>query len=99
MAQPSRRMARCLVPLPDESLPGFALRLGHRLLLPPGHVIWRLGLIGTNPTTSLATASHLVVLDPVKRERLARNIGTTARTVDELTMRPLGDRFPHWSTH
>ncbi|MEW1914194.1 TniQ family protein [Kitasatospora sp. NPDC085895] len=94
MAVPDHRMARCLVPLPDESLPGFALRLGHRLHLPPGHILWRLGLLGAQTTATIAPSGRLFFIDPVRRERLARIIGTTAQTVDQLTLHPLARRFP-----
>ncbi|MFD0560595.1 TniQ family protein [Kitasatospora saccharophila] len=94
MAVPDHRMARCLVPLPDESLPGFALRLGDRLHLPPGHILWRLGLLGAQATATLAPSGRLFFIDPVKRERLARIIGTTPQSVDQLTLHPLASRFP-----
>ncbi|MBP0448133.1 TniQ family protein [Kitasatospora sp. RG8] len=94
MTIPAHRMARCLVPLPDESLPGFALRLGHRLHLPPGHILWRFGLVGVQPTSTLAPSARLHFIDPVRRERFAQIIGVSPQAVDQLTLHPLVRRFP-----
>ncbi|WP_232794981.1 TniQ family protein [Kitasatospora sp. NRRL B-11411] len=83
-----------MIPLPDESLPGFALRLGHRLHLPPGHIVWRLGLVGAQTTSTIAPSGRLLFIDPARRERFAQIIGATPQAVDQLTLNPLVSRFP-----
>ncbi|WP_395294458.1 TniQ family protein [Kitasatospora hibisci] len=94
MPPPTARLPRSLIPLPGESLPGFLLRLGHRLDSPPGLMLWRCGLAGANPTAHQAAASYLFLLDASKRERFAQVTGTSAEIADQLTLRPLIDRYP-----
>ena len=94
MAAPTTRLPRSLVPLPRESLPGFILRLAHRLDLAPGFVVWRCGLAGTNPIATLAPVSHLFMLEPAKLERFAQVTGVSAADAAQLTLHPLVNRYP-----
>lgn len=91
----SRPLPRSLDPLPDESLPGYILRLAHRLELTPGRVM---ALTLTSPTGAEAPclSSHrsMIELDPANRDGFAFATRLTTREVDALTLRGLGPRFP-----
>ncbi|MFF7995887.1 TniQ family protein [Kitasatospora xanthocidica] len=94
MAIPTARLPRSLVPLPGESLPGFLLRLGHRLDMSPGLTAWRCGIAGAHPNANQAAGSYLFLLDAGKRERFAQTTGACADAAGRLTLHSLIDRFP-----
>ncbi|MER7151405.1 TniQ family protein [Streptomyces lydicus] len=85
-------LPRSLIPLPDESLPGFLLRLAHRLDLPPGQVARRTGL--AHSPTARAPASHLLMLESAPLNAFAHSTRVTPAAADSLTLRPYTDRYP-----
>ncbi|MFG2906154.1 TniQ family protein [Kitasatospora sp. NPDC048286] len=94
MTAPSDPLPRSLAPLADESLPGFLLRLGHRLDLAPGFVAWRLGLAGLRPMTTTARAGHLFMLEADRIRHLSQAARISAEDAQGLTLRSLVGRYP-----
>lgn len=90
---PVRPLARSLVPLPDESIAGFLLRLSHRLGFSSGHLLFRTGL---NPRESSHTASpkHLLALEPGPLTTFSLTTKLSEHEADRLTLRPYLDRYP-----
>ncbi|MEU1285325.1 TniQ family protein [Kitasatospora sp. NPDC005856] len=87
-------LPRSLTPLPDESLPGFLLRLGHRLDLAPGFVAWRLGLAGLRPMTTTARVGHLFMLEADRIRHFTQAARISAEDAEGLTLRSLVGRYP-----
>ncbi|MER7847482.1 TniQ family protein [Kitasatospora sp. NPDC096077] len=87
-----RPLPRSLVPLPQESLAGFFLRLSHRLDIAPSDLFFRTGLSPREgyPVTS---ARHLLSLEPLPLSRLARTAKLGEDQVERLTLRPLLERY------
>ncbi|MFJ2582755.1 TniQ family protein [Kitasatospora aureofaciens] len=87
-----RPLPRSLVPLPQESLAGFFLRLSHRLDVAPGDLFFRTGLSPREgyPVTS---ARHLLSLEPLPLASLARVAKLSEDQVERLTLRPLLERY------
>jgi hypothetical protein len=82
-------LPRSLAPLPDESLPGFLLRLAHRLDLSPARLAQATGL-PTSGTTARIPASLLLALDTHTAVRFAaatRLKPAEARTLTLATVR------------
>jgi len=61
-------LPRSLDPLPDESLPGYLLRLAHRLDLSPATVAMLTGL-STGKTGQVASSRMLFTLDATAPQR------------------------------
>ncbi|MBH1935723.1 TniQ family protein [Streptomyces sp. AV19] len=87
-------LPRSLQPLPDESLPGFLLRLAHRLDLTPRQVAWRAGLVNTDSPSAKAPASCLLMLESRPLHAFARSARLAPVDADALTLRPYTDRYP-----
>ncbi|MGR8007515.1 TniQ family protein [Streptomyces hypolithicus] len=64
-------LPRSLQPLPDESLPGFLLRLTHRLDLTPHQVARRVGLITPDDPHAKVPASHLLMIQSARLDAFA----------------------------
>ncbi|WP_405011683.1 TniQ family protein [Kitasatospora sp. NBC_01539] len=94
MAPNATPFPRSLVPLPDESLPGFLLRLGHRLNLAPGFVAWRVGLAGERPMVTTARAGQLFMIEASKLQHFAQVARISPEDADRLTLRPWVNRCP-----
>lgn len=76
-------LPRSLDPLPQESLPGYLLRLSHRLKLTPDYLIRRVGLTAVTTNSTVPRGRRLMVaLDPQSAAVLAR---TTRLSIDEVT--------------
>jgi hypothetical protein len=87
-----RRLPRSLSPLPDESVPGFLLRLAHRLDLSPGRVAALTGL--TPPTAASAVPiGYLYKISPPQAEIFAHTTGLSLAEVADLTLTVLADRY------
>ncbi|MFJ6083195.1 TniQ family protein [Streptomyces sp. NPDC092369] len=93
-AEPVQRrvLARSLEPLPDESLPGFLLRLAYRLHRSPARVAQLCG-IETNGQRRLA-ADYLLELPPDRAVEFARVTGLSLPEVQGLGLRRYTETFP-----
>ncbi|WP_433229888.1 TniQ family protein [Micromonospora sp. CA-248260] len=87
----STPLPRSLVPLPDESLPGYVLRLAHRLGLSPAKVEQITGLARPN---SRARASSMLTLAPDKASAFAHATRLSTAEVAALTLDSLATRYP-----
>lgn len=85
-----RRLARSLVPLPEESLPGFLLRLAHRLGLSPGRIA---GLCGLTSYERRPPAYHLIGL-PDDIAAFAATARLSRTEVGKLTLRRYAATYP-----
>jgi len=91
-----RPLARSLVPLADETLSGYLLRLAHRLCIDPGRLAKLTGLTGgkSADTTIVRLAMNLVFrLDDQARSQFAEVTRLTPAEVDGLLLESLGTRY------
>lgn len=65
-------LPRSLEPLPDESLPGFLLRLTHRLDLTPHQLARRVTLIPSGDPHARVSAAHLLMMQSARLNRLPK---------------------------
>ncbi|MFF3159562.1 TniQ family protein [Streptomyces sp. NPDC057910] len=86
-------LPRSLDPLPDESLPGFVLRLAHRLDLSPADLIWRMGCGGRRPSSPPA-AAHLLMLEAASLAAFSTSTGLSPSDVEALTLRSFLEHYP-----
>src|SRR6266702_7505541 len=88
----STPLPRSLAPLPDESLPGFLLRLAHRLDLSPAQLA---AITGLAPTKSVTLpAGRMLALPPDLAEDFAHAARLSLDEVHALTLAGLADRYP-----
>jgi len=88
-----RALPRTLVPLKDESLTGYLLRLSHRLEFTPLELGQVLGLAGGSWSAGLA--GRLILEIPADRAtQFAERAQLTAAEVDALTYRPDAGVYP-----
>ncbi|MFB8236181.1 TniQ family protein [Kitasatospora purpeofusca] len=88
-------LPRSLVPLPDESLPGFVLRICHRLDLVPGRLMRKARLTGRGVTSSNgAPARHLLLLETGPLEAFARLTRLSTEEAQALTLAQFTGRHP-----
>ncbi|MFI8458641.1 TniQ family protein [Kitasatospora sp. NPDC085464] len=87
-------LPRSLVPLPDETLPGFILRLSHRLDQSPGQLMRLAGLTNSANPSNAAPVRHLVMLQPAPLETFARLTRLTPEEAQALTLRRFSGRDP-----
>jgi hypothetical protein len=87
-----RPLPRSLDPLPLESLPGYLLRLAHRLDLAPARIAVLTGL--SPPGPQLIRASHMFALDADTTERFACATRLTSSEVTALTLTRFSGRYP-----
>ncbi len=85
-------LPRSLDPLTGESLPGYLLRLSHRLRLPPGYLAQRTGL--TTGGSGFLGARHLLNLAPPAAAAFAQATRLDAEEVTALTLAPLRLHYP-----
>jgi hypothetical protein len=90
-----RRLPRSLDPLPDESLPGYLLRLSHRLELSPLRLGRATGLALPNAGIP---ASCMLALRPDTIERFARATRLSTAETTSLTLASLSSRYPPVNT-
>jgi hypothetical protein len=86
-------LPRSLVPLPDESLPGFLLRLAHRLDLSPARLAEATGL-PTSGTTARIPASLLLTLDSHTAVRFAAATRLKPAEAQALTLATVRGSYP-----
>jgi len=91
---PIRPLPRSLDPLPDESLPGYLLRLSHRLSLAPARLVFLTGLSTQQGVRSHAPVGQLVHLDPATRDAFAQATRLTTGEAADLCLSALAERYP-----
>lgn len=87
-------LPRSLEPLPEESLPGFLLRLTHRLDLTPHQLARRVTLIPPDDPHAKVSAAHLLMMQSARLRAFAEVTRMTPADADALTLRPYADRYP-----
>ncbi|GGU42736.1 TniQ family protein [Streptomyces daghestanicus] len=87
-------LPRSLDPLPGESLPGFLLRLTHRLDLTPYQLARRVTLISPDDPHARASAAHLLTMQSARLQAFADVTRMTPADADALTLRSYADRYP-----
>jgi hypothetical protein len=86
-----RPLPRSLVPLDDETLPGYILRLSHRLDLEPAQVI---DVTGLRPNSTVGTATAILGLPEPTLATFARVTRLAQNEASALLMTSLADRYP-----
>lgn len=91
-----RPLPRSLDPLLGESLPGYVLRLAHRLDLAPARIAVLTGLGRKTSHRSVATvpAGRMIHLDPATAASFAAATRLTAQEVAGLCLDSLRNRYP-----
>jgi hypothetical protein len=87
---PHRPLPRSLVPLADESFPGYLLRLAHRLDLSPA----RLAAVTGLTLYEGVPVSRMLGLEPAMAEEFGRMTRLSATEVTGLTLASLSPRYP-----
>ncbi|MEU8716311.1 TniQ family protein [Streptomyces sp. NPDC048663] len=90
---PLRPLARSLPPLPDESLPGFLLRLAFRLDTSPAELVVRTGL-ADRPHGAALPMPLLIGLPDERRHTFATMIKATDAEVNAMLLNTYGHRYP-----
>jgi len=90
----NRPLPRSLDPLPDESLPGYMLRLAHRLSLTPARLAALTGLAAGSRFPSWIPASTLVHLPAAARDAFALATRLTPAEVEGLCLSSMSRRYP-----
>ena len=89
-----RPLPRSLDPLPDEALPGYLLRLAHRLGLAPARVMQLTGLTASRDGHQPARRSLMMHLDEAPTGAFARVTRLTATESAGLCMSSMSGRYP-----
>jgi hypothetical protein len=89
-----RVLPRSLDPLADESLPGYLLRLAHRLALTPARLAVRAELATTGHLATQTPDYALISLPVSARDAFAHTARLSACEVDDLCLRSLNARYP-----
>lgn len=97
--QDSRRptlspLPRSLDPLPDETLPGYLLRLAHRLGLAPARIMQLTGLTAGRDGREPARRSLMLHLDEVPAGAFTRVTRLTAADTAGLCMSSMSGQYP-----
>lgn len=90
---PLRPLARSLPPLPDESLPGFLLRLAFRLGTSPAELAVRTGL-ADRADRAVLPVPLLIGLTAERRHTFARMVKATDTEVDAMLLDTYSSRYP-----
>ena len=87
-------LPRSLDPLPDESLPGYLLRLAHRLGLAPARIMQLTGLTAGRDGHQPARRSLMMHLDEAPAGAFARVTRLTAAEASQLCMSSMSGQYP-----
>ncbi len=87
-------LPRSLDPLPDESLPGYLLRLAHRLGLAPARIMQLTGLTAGRDGHQPARRSLMLHLDKAPAGAFARVARLTGTETAGLCMSSMSGRYP-----
>lgn len=87
-------LPRSLDPLPDEALPGYLLRLAHRLRLAPARIMQLTGLTASRDGHQPARRSSMMHLDETPARAFASATRLTATETAELCMSSMSGRYP-----
>ncbi|MBF6303052.1 TniQ family protein [Nocardia amamiensis] len=88
-------MPRSLDPIPDESLPGYILRLAHRLDLTPARSVM-LTMSSTDGLRHACRSSHetMVQLAPATHDQFTTMTQLESSEADALTLGSFAARYP-----
>lgn len=87
-----RRLPRSNPAVPGESLPGYLLRLAHRIDMPPSDLIRRVGIKSTG-RVSLLDVNYAAGLPTPATDAMSAATGLTIAEVEALTLKKFGDRL------
>jgi len=87
-------LPRSLDPLPDESLPGYLLRLAHRLGLAPARIMQLTGLTAGRDCRQPVRRSLMLHLDEAPAGVFARVTRLTAAEASQLCMSSMSAQYP-----
>ncbi|MFI7642365.1 TniQ family protein [Nonomuraea sp. NPDC049400] len=88
-------LPRSLDPLSDEVLPGYLLRLAHRLDRSPGRILQLTGLTGGNAQYPSRTSIDLMIeLNPATADAFGRLTRLSPQETAALCLRALTPRYP-----
>jgi hypothetical protein len=87
-------LPRSLDPLPSESLPGYLLRLAHRLGLAPARVMQLTGLTDGHDGYHSARRSLIMQLDEAAARSFARATRLTGTETEGLCLSSMSARYP-----
>jgi hypothetical protein len=87
-------LPRSLDPLPEEALPGYLLRLAHRLGLTPARIMQLTGLTASRDGRQPARRSSMLHLDQALAGAFASSARLTAAEVAGLCMGSMSGRYP-----
>ncbi|MFD5728454.1 TniQ family protein [Streptomyces sp. NPDC058368] len=92
MPPPPPRLPRSLAPLPGEELPGYTLRLAHRLDLTPIELLRQTGLVATD--RHAAPARLMLTMEGDALTRFCAATTMSAKDALGLTFRPYVTSYP-----
>src|SRR4029453_8295439 len=94
---PTRSLPRSLSPLPDESIPGYLLRLAYRLDRTPGRIAILSGLsesVMASRGSGQLPANVMLSLTPAESSSFATAARLTHHEVAALCLNQYADRYP-----
>jgi hypothetical protein len=87
-------LGRSLLPLPEESLSGFVLRLSYRLNLAPARITQRTGLTPPRRGSTRTPARFLAEMPTEIQQVFAHTTRLTGEQVHQLVLASLHERYP-----
>lgn len=92
MPPPPPRLPRSLIPLPGEDLPGYTLRLAHRLDLTPIELLRQTGLVASDRHT--APARLMLTMEGGELTGFCAATTMSVQDALGLTLRPYVTSYP-----
>lgn len=87
-------LGRSLLPLPEESLSGFVLRMSYRLNLAPARIAQRTGLTPPRRGSTQTPARFLAEMPTETQQVFAHTTRLTGEQVRQLVLASLHERYP-----